>query len=103
MKCSTLECHSVAVAESRDTGQKLCVECAIKIARHFGPATVRTLEGAKFPWEYPANKTCPSCKIGYNQYLIGATGDCPSCRRPLAEYSRTWEGTKVTYGEGPHD
>lgn len=103
MKCDSLECCSEAVAKTKDTNRSFCVECAIKIAKHFGPDTMETLEGAKFPWDYPADRTCPHCKVRYNQYLINLTGDCPSCKKPLPEYTNSWERKKVTYAEGRHD
>lgn len=103
MKCFTMECFSKAVAESKVTGKQLCIECALKVAKRYGVNTIKTLDGGGFPWDQRSLKICPSCGIHYNEYLIGTTGDCPSCRKPLQEYSSSWNSVDVTYKEGPHD
>lgn len=103
MKCSTMDCRSLAVARSPESDRFHCVECAIKIVKRFGPESIVSLPMARLPWEYPIANKCPACGVGYNRYLIGNTGDCPSCRRPLIEYHNSWESKKVIYKEGPHD
>ena len=110
MKCCTLECYSVAMAKSTDTDREFCIECAIKIAKHFGPDKIVTLPGMRFPWDYGVDGHCPHCGISYNRYLINVTGDCPACKAPLPEYKRPtlemkpWDDDrKIENREGPHD
>lgn len=103
MECNTMSCFSEAVAKSVESGRVHCIECAVKIAKHFGPDSLETIPGKKFPWDYPGNMVCPHCGIRYNKYLINLTGDCPSCKKSLPEYTDTWAKKKVVYKEGPHD
>jgi len=83
MKCDSLECYSEAVAKSNISGNKYCITCAVRLTAQFGPDAMETIEGSKFPWEYPVENTCPHCGHGYNKMIIAFTGDCPSCRRKL--------------------
>lgn len=85
-KCSTLECYSLAVAKSKDTGRVHCIKCAIKIMEQCGPGSLVTLTKAKFPWKYPPTGQCKNCGILYNKYLISHTGGCPKCHKTLPEY-----------------
>ena len=85
-QCSTLFCHSLAVAKSKTSGSVFCNECALKVMRQSGPGGLVTLTNAKFPWKQPPTGKCKNCGILYNEYLIGLTGDCPKCRKPLSEY-----------------
>lgn len=90
-KCDSLECFSTAVARSRISGKKFCCSCAIKIAGQFGPLSVETLPGAKFPWDYPPDRTCSHCGLNINLYITCLTGDCPACKKPI-------EGVANAYG-----
>lgn len=85
-KCSTLECHSLAVAKSKDSGRLHCTECAIKVMKQWGPESLITLTKAKFPWKHPATRQCKNCGVLYNEYLISHTGGCPKCHITLPEY-----------------
>ena len=85
-QCDTLECYSLAVAKSKVSGAVLCNECALKVMRQVGPEALVTLTKAKFPWKQPITGQCKNCHTSYNKYLIGLTGDCPKCRKPLPEY-----------------
>ena len=85
-QCSTLERYSLAVAKSKVSGSLLCNECALKVMRQSGPQALVTLTKAKFPWKQPPTGQCKNCGALYNEYLIGLTGDCPKCRKPLPEY-----------------
>jgi rubredoxin len=86
MKCSTLDCHSEAVAVGVTSGKYKCNICALKIMAMSGPSAVKTLPDAKFPWDYPADDYCRSCGVQYNKYQIGHTGDCPMCRKDIPLY-----------------
>jgi len=88
MQCDSLECYSTAVAQSNISKHYYCVTCAIKLSAQFGPETMKTLKGSKFPWDYPVKEKCPHCGIGYNDMIIAFTGDCPSCREKLPEFRR---------------
>ena len=61
--CGTLECHSLAVAKSKDTGRAHCTECALKIMKQHGPQSLVTLTKAKFPWKYPSTGQCKNCGV----------------------------------------
>jgi len=83
MICSSLECYSEAVAKSTITGRPFCNTCAIKIAGQFGTKSVETIEGSRFPWDYPADKKCEYCGVEFNLYITCLTGDCPACKKPI--------------------
>lgn len=85
-ECSTLECYSLAVAKSKDSGKVHCIECALKIMKQFGPRSLVTLTKAKFPWKYPVTGQCSQCNALYNRYLIAHTGGCPKCHKTLPEF-----------------
>lgn len=85
MKCTTIECSSTAVTRCPDTGRVHCLKCSIKIAERFGADSVESLEGMELPWEDGDLKVCGYCGNKYSLYLIGHTGDCPKCRKPLPE------------------
>ena len=87
-ECSTLECYSLAVATSKDTGRVHCIECAIKVMKQWGPDSLTTLTNVKFPWKYPATSKCKKCGTPYNEYLISHTGGCPKCHTTLSEYKK---------------
>jgi Zn finger protein HypA/HybF involved in hydrogenase expression len=92
MKCSTLECHSEAVATTLVGGNPKCIECSIKMTKVSGPDAVVTIVGGKFPWDYPADGICGNCGVPYNKFLIGHTGDCPNCRRNTVDIGDNNEG-----------
>lgn len=83
-KCSSLECHSKAVAKSTISGNVYCTECAIKLTKQHGPECMETLpnEGL-FPWDRLIDGYCEHCGVAYTDYLVGTTGECPKCRRDL--------------------
>lgn len=111
MQCSTLECYSEAVVESTDTGRVHCAVCGLKVMALSGPSSLRTLPNAKFPWDYPADAKCGNCGRGYNRFMIGLTGECPSCRNniplPVKPTEVALPGAflkaSVKYEEGQHD
>lgn len=82
-KCDSLECFSTAVAKSKTSGQLFCCQCALKIAGQFGPESVESLPGAKFPWDHPPDRTCKHCGTKINLYITYLTGDCPSCKKRI--------------------
>lgn len=94
--CQSLECHSTAVAKSIDTGQELCLMCSIKIVKQNGPRSMVSLgDSSILPWEGCDDSeigVCENCGTQYTHYLIGHTGDCPKCRRPLPK--EVLNGTK---------
>lgn len=81
--CDSLECYSTAIAKSKVTGDVYCAACAVKISGQFGPENIETLEGAKFPWEYPADQICEHCGAKYNFYVTAHAGGCPSCKKSV--------------------
>lgn len=91
MKCGTLECFSEAVARSRISNTYYCVECACKVVRQHGPNELVSLHNveSRLPWgDYDDVRVCAECGNKYTKRLIGLTGDCPKCRKPLPEYAK---------------
>lgn len=80
-ECSSLGCHSLAVAKSRTSGMPLCNLCALRISYQFGVEVIETIPGEKFPWDRESDIVCPLCGVKYNGYTVAHTGGCPSCKR----------------------
>ena len=105
-RCSTMDCWSTAIAQSKLSGLCYCVRCAIDAAAKMGIDTLITLPGAKFPWEEAASHTCPNCNTKFNSYLLGRGAECPACRKDLFKGKKApfnYNEVRVEYEEGSHD
>ena len=93
MKCDTMECFSeaITVASSPETKDRFyCIECAIAVTKQWGPGCLTTLPGLPLPWDAPAIGSCERCGTKYGKFLIGLTGDCTKCRKPLPRSKLKW-------------